>query len=198
MSSSAALLTSDEFLDQRFELPEAGQWAELEAGEIVLLQPPDLDHGTTVLNLSKAFSQWAHRASAAASTAYPCFDLGLRLRRNPDTVRFPAICVFDEGPRFSEADKVMTDNAPSLVVELLSSAERRAALATRVDDYFRCGVRVVWGIDPQGRTVSLLHTSRGPAYLAETDVLESPDILAGFSISVAELFAEPAWWTGVR
>ena len=81
------VMTAEEFIEQRFEFPEAGQWSELEAGQVVHLQPPDVDHGTVVLNLSKALAEFAQ----STARGYACFDLGLQLRTNPDTVRFPAI-----------------------------------------------------------------------------------------------------------
>jgi hypothetical protein len=59
-------LTVDQFLDARYDLPDSGQWAELDAGRVTLFQPPDLDHGNTILNLSKAIAAWA----AAAEGAY--------------------------------------------------------------------------------------------------------------------------------
>ena len=39
-------MTVEQFLDQRSEMPEGGQWAELHAGVPVFLEPPDVDHGT--------------------------------------------------------------------------------------------------------------------------------------------------------
>ncbi|MGE4001440.1 MAG: Uma2 family endonuclease, partial [Planctomycetaceae bacterium] len=118
--NGAASMTAGEFLECRYELPEAGQWSELEAGELVHLQPPDLDHGTVILNLSKAFAEHAQ----GTRQGYACFDLGLQLTSAPDTVRFPAACYFDAGPRFAESDRQITSTVPALVVELASTADR--------------------------------------------------------------------------
>ena len=51
-------LTAEQFIDQRFDMPDSGQWAELIEGVPVFLEPPDLDHGNTILNLSKAVAAY--------------------------------------------------------------------------------------------------------------------------------------------
>ena len=72
MVSTTRSMTAEEFMERLFEFPDAGQWSELEEGVVVHLQPPDIDHGTVVLNLSKAFSEYTH----STERGYACFDLG--------------------------------------------------------------------------------------------------------------------------
>lgn len=194
MNEPTRPLTVTEFLQTRPDLPEAGQWAELEGGRVVLLQPPDLDHGNTLLNLSKAIAAWTH--SPTAGETYACFDLGLILRRDPATIRFPAVTFFAGGRRFAESDREATDTIPLLVVELATSSERRQAMPQRVADYLAWGVSEVWVIDPRARTL-VQHTRTG-RQLAWTDRQELHDVapLPGFHLTVADLFVEPEWWLG--
>lgn len=191
------IMTLEEFLDARFDLPESGQWAELDQGEVALLQPPDLEHGNTILNLSKAIAAWAatHEAQSAGC-AYACFDLGLLLSEAPDTVWFPAVSFFAGGERFAESDKQATTTVPRLVVELASSAERRARLPSRVARYLEWGVQAVWVIDPRARTVQVIGRDHQPQQFGEHDELTGAPWLPGFRIRVATLFEEPVWWTG--
>lgn len=192
-------MTLEEFLDARFDLPESGQWAELDQGEVVLLQPPDLEHGNTILNLSKSIAAWTASSEAqAAGCAYACFDLGLLLSEGPDTVWFPAVSFFAGGERFEESDKLATTTIPRLVVELASSAERRGQMASRVARYLDWGVPVVWVIDPRARTVHVIGRDREPQQLGEQDELSGATLLPGFRMSVAKLFEEPVWWKGPR
>ena len=51
-------LTAEEFADQRWTLPEDGRWSELITGEVNHLAPPDMRHGTSVLNLSKRLAEY--------------------------------------------------------------------------------------------------------------------------------------------
>lgn len=189
---SANLMTAKEFLDRRFELPESGQWSELEAGRVVHLQPPDLDHGTVVLNLSKAFAEHAQSTDAG----YACFDLGLQLAAAPDTVRFPAACYFDSGPRFAESDREITSSIPALVVELASTSDRQRLQPQRSHEYLEWGVQVVWTIEPRLRLVSVFTSDQPVRSLGKTDSLTGESILGGFRVEVETLFAEPEWWTG--
>jgi Uma2 family endonuclease len=194
MDQLRRLVTTAEFLQERPDLPEAGQWAELERGRVVLLQPPDLDHGNTLLNLSKAIAAWTH--SPLAGDTYACFDLGLILHRDPDTIRFPAVTFFSGGRRFAESDREATETVPILVVELATSAERRQAMPQRVADYLAWGVAEVWVIDPRAQSL-IQHVGSGrPIVRTDRDEVRDVAPLPGFHLAVADLFVEPEWWLG--
>ncbi len=195
----APLMTLEEFLDSRFDLPESGQWAELEAGRVELMQPPDLDHGNVILNFSKAVSAWTSAtAETGSGDVYAAFDLGLILRQNPDTVRFPAVSFFAGGERFAELDKLATDTIPRLVTELASSSDRRRLMPERVSGYLAWGVDSVWVIDPRQQTVEIHAARQEPLRLGEDEALSGGLDLPGFEVRVADLFVEPQWWTGRR
>lgn len=190
--ATAERWTSEEFLANRFDLPEAGQWSELIEGEVVNLVPPDSDHGTVVLNLSKAFSEFAHRTQLG----YACFDLGLQIKQGPDTILFPTACYFVGGRRFEESDKAVTDVVPAVVVELVSTRERKRQCQWRVQAFLQWGVRSMWTIDPSGQTVEVIRSDGGRRLIAASQCLEDELSLPHFRLEVSSLFAEPDWWTG--
>ena len=184
------LQTAETFIDSSFDLPDMGQWAELDRGRVTLLEAPDEIHGRIVLNLTKSLGEFL---SASTSDAYPCFDLGLVISRDPDTVWFPAISVFT-GSRFSETAKPISESIPRLVVEIASTPDRRKRLSNRVLAYHERGVEVVWAIDPDERQVNVLTRGRHNRVFGERHELLGEDALAGFSIHVPSLFAQPKWW----
>jgi Uma2 family endonuclease len=184
------LMTAEQFVEQRFDLPDAGQWAELTRGEPTFFQPPDLEHGNVILNLSKALGTHVQ----AARAGYACFELGLAVARRPDTIRFPAACYFLEGKLFAESDKAFTDLAPALVIELASTNDRRKAMADRVREYFEFGVPYVWLIDPHERCVHLCARGKVPQRIGELETLNGDPPLRGFRLPVVELFHVPDWW----
>lgn len=189
------VMTAEEFVLHRGELPDAGQWAELVRGVPVTLTPPDIDHGTIVLNLSKAFSSYIH----ASFNGYACFDLGLKVEARPDTVFFPAVSFFTQGERFAEADKDFTESPPVLVVELMTTKDRRQNISERVNAYLGHGVTVIWLVDPQQRTVHVVLAGQAaPRRLSERESLAGEPVLQGFQMPVAELFAVPDWAQGNR
>lgn len=184
--------TADEFLETRFELPDAGQWSELVAGEPIQLEPPDLEHGNAVLNLSKALAEFVQ----TTNRGYACFELGLRIAREPDTVHFPAVSYFLGGKRFAESDKLYTDTVPDLILELSSTPDRRAQMSRRIGRWLEWGVRQVWVIDSVERSVAINAAGSEPKRFDEGSTVTADPVLPEFSVRVGELFVVPEWWMG--
>jgi len=184
------VMTAQQFVEQRSELPDAGQWAELLRGVPVSLAAPDLEHGTIVLNLSKALSSYIHRTL----NGYACFDLGLHVERQPDTVLFPAVSYFTQGERFAEADREVTETVPDLVVELLTTSERRGSIHERVGVYLRHGVQVLWLIDPIQKVAHQIQqgTSTSRRFESSEQITASP-ALPDLIVPVGTLFEQPDW-----
>ncbi|MBT6154365.1 MAG: Uma2 family endonuclease [Planctomycetaceae bacterium] len=191
--SDTTRLTAEEFATEKDELPDGGRWVELVEGQVITYQPPDVMHGNVVMNLSK---QLADSLQAAENAGYACFELGLVVARNPDTVRMPQVCYYQSGERFAETDAVVTEQRPTLVVEVASTNDRRRDMAARVSEYLRRGVERVWVID----TVDfqcIVHTAGQPAeQLTAHDTLSGGPILPDFQMCVEDLFTEPKWWQG--
>lgn len=186
----SALLTAEQFAETRFDLPDSGRWTELVRGRIATLAPPEPEHGTVVLNLSKELASYLQRDRVG----YACFELGLILARSPDTVRYPPMSLFLGSTDFSETDKEITDKRPALVVEIASSPVRRRTIGDRVQEFLGWGIRQAWVIDPLEKTVDVLAIRKARQHLTSTESLEGGDLLPGFGMNVGDLFAEPSWW----
>jgi Uma2 family endonuclease len=182
-------MTAEQFVAGRDELPDGGRWTELVAGRPVIFSPPTIEHGTAILNLSKALAEYSTKGQGG----YACFELGLAIARNPDTVHFPAICFFPTGAMFAEAEKVITEVRPALVVEVASTNDRRRGLDQRVTNWLNWGVRLVWVLDPHARQVHVFEKGRAGQRLADHQSLLGGSVLLGFKIGVGELFKEPGW-----
>ncbi|HXG12104.1 MAG TPA: Uma2 family endonuclease [Gemmataceae bacterium] len=80
---------------------------------------------------------------------------------------------------------------PDLAVEVLSPNDLVYEVDTKVQEYLRAGVRLVWVIHPQGRWVDV-HRVQGPGtILRENDDLDGEDVLPGFRCRVGDLFQPP-------
>ena len=114
------------------------------------------------------------------------------MRLFPGLVRIPDIA-FASWSRFP-GGKVSKDPVPDLVpdlaVEILSEGNRPAEMDRKLEDYFQAGVRLVWLIDIEKRTVTACTSRTKSTVLEATDVLTAPQILPGFELPLAELFAE--------
>ncbi|MGE3316677.1 MAG: Uma2 family endonuclease [Planctomycetaceae bacterium] len=183
--------TAEDFANWDDDCGEGRRWSELVSGKIIRHSPPDPEHGRIVLNLSKAIALHVQNTVDAAD-GYACFELGLIIARNPDTVRCPAISYFTSGPRFAELEKVVTETRPALVVEVASSADRRKGATERVESYLNWGVQLVWMADPVEKQVHVLPRGKQPRLLGMTHTLEGAPAIPGFRMPVAEVFAQPS------
>jgi Uma2 family endonuclease len=90
--------------------------------------------------------------------------------------------------------KVPTDRVPEIVpdlaVEVLSDGNTYAEMARKRREYFHAGVRQVWMVDINQRTVAVYHDITKYEVLNETQSLVGGDALPGFEVSLAELFGE--------
>jgi len=191
--TDSSLLTAEEFSQQKLDLPDGGRWSELVRGQVVTLQPPDRAHGTAVLNLSKCLAAYFQELGDETA-GYACFELGLAVARNPDTVRCPPVSYFTGGERFSESDKIISDEKPTLVIEFASTPDRRQSLRERVEEYLHWGVQLVWVGDPIEQQVHVFRQGAAGKVFAEHETLIGSPLLSGFSMKVSEIFAEPDWW----
>lgn len=80
--------------------------------------------------------------------------------------------------------------APDLAVEVLSPSNTAAEMKRKREEYIRNGVRLVWIVDPDSRTVEVFAPRRKPVVLTKADTLDGGKVLPGFSLALAELFAE--------
>ncbi|MSR57035.1 MAG: Uma2 family endonuclease [Planctomycetaceae bacterium] len=184
------LLTIEQFVAQREEAPDAHRWTELLAGRLVIRQPPTLEHGTAMLNFTKALGEFLHREPQSGSAR---FDLGLIVSRNPDTLQFPAVCFFVDPPQLDEGGTLVTDARPDLIVEIASTNDRRRNLRQRVTGWLDWGVKLAWVLDPEEKQAHAFATGRIGQKLAEHQHLFGSPVLSGFKVNVGDLFKEPSW-----
>lgn len=183
------IITAEEFSLLRYDLPEVGQFSELVAGSLNTYQPVDLIHGDVVFNLTKLLGNHLQ----TAEMGYACYEQGLLLARNPDTVRIPAVSLFITGERFAQSDRDFSELAPDMVVEVASTNDRRREMTLRIDEYLNWGVQLVWVIDPHEQELHVHSTTGEKQRRGSHQSATAAPILPDFLIRVKELFTEPGW-----
>ncbi|MGH2599944.1 MAG: Uma2 family endonuclease [Dehalococcoidia bacterium] len=95
---------------------------------------------------------------------------------------------------FVRADRVPAGAAdeffpgsPDLAVEVLSPSDRFGPVVQKARDYLAAGTRLVWVIDPKGRTAAVFHADGSARLLGEEDTLDGEDVLPGFSMTLRDL-----------
>lgn len=189
-----AIHTAAEFEARRLELPEGGRFHELHDGQLKLLSTPEEIHGTIVFNISRMLATFLPQQLQARG--YACFGLGLHVGSNPDTVYAPAISVFHNGSPFSQNDRIVASEIPSLVVDIASTNDRRAEMRLRTMACLNHGVETIWIPDPFKKEVQVISKGQHTLALGVWQTLTGHGQLAGFSMPVASIFAEPEWWDG--
>ncbi len=110
----------------------------------------------------------------------------------PKSVRIPDVA-FASWQRF-EGGKVPTRPVPALVpdlaVEVLSEGNTPAEMERKLDDYFRAGVRLVWLVDCEQRTIAVHTSPADPQVLDASATLTGGEVLPGFELPLVELFAQ--------
>jgi Uma2 family endonuclease len=186
---SVRLLTAEEFAAREGDDDFEPRGTELVGGRVLSLEPPALEHGAVVFNLTKAIARYLQRAQD--ENGYACFEIGLVVARKPDTVRRPPVSFFVGGERFAELDRRLTETRPAFVVEIASTNDRRRAMRERVESYLRWGVRTVWVADPAEKAVHVIQSGKPPRLFAGGQSVPGSPVFGDFRVAVSELFAMP-------
>ena len=116
-------------------------------------------------------------------------EVGIYTRRNPDRVR-GADVVFLSKERWPDPPpKGFLEVAPDLVVEIMSLNDRWQDVRQKLVEYFAIGIRWVWIVEPENQTVLVFRSTTGMQQYGMDDILSGEDILEGFTLTVAGLFA---------
>ena len=118
-----------------------------------------------------------------SETLYRCFSWKPNQVRKPDVSYFRA-----ERVRSEDWPEGFVVDAPDLVVEVVSPNDLATVLNTKVREYFRAGVRLIWVVYPETRTVSVHRADDTGLTLVEDRNLDGEDVLPGFAVRVGDLF----------
>jgi Uma2 family endonuclease len=110
----------------------------------------------------------------------------------PGTVRRPDLA-FTPWSRLP-GRRIPSDPIPAVVPELWVTCWRigntHSEMARKRGEYFRSGVLLVWEIDPRARTVRVYTSETAFTDLTAVDTLDGGTVLPGFTLPIAQLFAE--------
>jgi len=85
--------------------------------------------------------------------------------------------------------KGFADYPPDLAVEILAPDQKLQDVAEKVGEFLDWGTPMMWVIDPDARTVTVYRSLTEVRTLGSEDVLTGEEVIPGFAVRVAELFA---------
>jgi Uma2 family endonuclease len=183
MAQDTRLLTADELFEMR---DDGFHRYELVDGRLLTMTPAGGLHGLVGGRLFSALFAYVddHRLGVVMPA-----DTGFKLESDPDTVRAPDVSFISRGRIPEEGvPRAFWLCAPDLAVEVLSPSDRRADVNSKIAQYLRLGVKVVWLVEPSPRRVTVFRPGEPPQVLGETDALDAGDLLPGFRYPLSRLF----------
>lgn len=189
--------TTRRSLDEFLALPEVKPAREYEDGEVTRKAMPSKDHAWVQSLFGFIFVTYlrAHPIGFAGSELRCTFGpVGGRRSYVPDYV-------FIRGERTSGwRGRDPFRDAPDLAIEILSPGDRLSRVLKKIRFYLEHGVRQVWLIDPERRTLRVYTAPEIVQHYGEDDTLTGGDLLPDFSVPVRELLPapEPSALTGQR
>lgn len=79
---------------------------------------------------------------------------------------------------------------PDLIVEVISPNDTADEIEEKRLEYLAAGVRLLWIVYPEQRTVHVYRKEGSPSVLGAEDSLVGEEVLPNFSCKVSELFAD--------
>ncbi len=80
------------------------------------------------------------------------------------------------------------DAIPEFVIEILSGNDNINKVEEKIIEYYKAGVKIVWLIYPSLQMVHVYSSRKEVKICTENDVCSANSLLAGFEITVNELF----------
>lgn len=159
---------------------------ELIRGELKILSLNEPVHGIITARITMLVGQY----KKSFDLGLFCVATGFIVERDPDTV-LGADVAFISHNRLAAIENF--DNfipfAPDLAIEVLNSTDAVEAIHEKVALYFAAGSKALWIFYPKRRTVAVYASPTDVRILTEADTLDGGDVLPGFQLSLAKLYA---------
>lgn len=174
-------------IDDLESLTAADRWFEIIDGELHEMAPSGFEHSSIGLRLGGMLTAFVitHRLGATTGA-----DGGYVFSREPFVMFAPDVAFVREDrlpPR--EQRQQILEVVPDLVVEVVSPNDSAGEVHAKVLRYLEFGVRLVWLVHPQQRSIAVYTPDGHARVLRERDALDGADVVPGFSLPLADVFA---------
>lgn len=181
LASTRTVLTAEEFDNYPFEEDKR---YELDEGEFIEMTRPAYRHNRVVQQLLVELEIFfrSHRIGEALQSEN-LYALSPTIRRSPDV----AVILGDRRTELENATVISI--VPDIAAEVLSPSEYPASIHRKLGQYFKAGVKEVWLIDPEARTVEVWTGPTLPESALTQEQTLASALLPGFALPLADLFA---------
>ena len=184
----SATITKPMTAGELLAMPDDGYRYELVKGELIRMSPAGDEHGRIGMEL--AIPLGVHIKKNKLGKVYLA-ETGFLIRTDPDTVRAPDVA-------FVRVERVKEDpglkgyriGAPDLAVEVVSPGDTVSEVEEKVAEWIEGGARLVWVVSPKLHTITVYRSLTDIVTLTAKDILDGGEVVPGFQIDVAEIFAQ--------
>ena len=172
---------------EEFErLPDEAARLELVRGHVVREPPAGFEHGAIGVQIATLLYTFVRQHGlgkiVAGEPGFVFFD-------EPPTVRAPDVA-FVARDRLPADPRGFARLAPDLAVEIVSPSNTVSEIQDKVFDYLDAGTRLVWVVEPRGRTVTVYRSREEIRILTSEQEIEGGEVLPGLRVEVSQFFAD--------
>lgn len=149
------------------------------------MTPPMYNHARVMKYVYRPLDEFANRHNLGEILHEPAIMVGAGQER----MRKPDLALFvGEPPIAAEA---IYHLVPAFAIEIISPNNTAVDMFNKVEEYLAAGVRLVWQIFPERRSVIAFGPDHAAVFRAG-DVITAEPVLPGFTCPVSDLFPLPA------
>lgn len=175
------MLVRDEFDHDHYEIVD---------GQRVELPPMSVDSQILASRLVRHLGNFGVAQDIGEACTEVLFKLPLKKDRNrkPDV----AFVSYAKWPKYKPMPGTNAwDVLPDLCVEVVSPNDTGDEIETKVDEYLRAGVPLVWVFYPRQERLYVYESASQVRRLTPADTLDGGSVIPGFALPLAELFPRP-------
>ena len=167
------------------QAPPEGEWKLID-GELVPVTPSGLESSGLGHRIGWIVGNFVYAHGLGMMTGA---DGGYVLSPDRATIRAPDMAFIRKDRLPPPGDRSRFPRlAPDLAIEVLSPSDSTTEAIAKIEMDQEAGIPLIWVVDPEKTTVTVIATGRPTMVLKLADTLDGGDVLPGFSVPVAKIF----------
>ena len=158
---------------------------ELVGGEVIIMSPSGLESDEVAAAIIAQLSNWVRPRRLGRVTAS---SAGFVLPNASKDVRAPDAS-FIRAEQLRRTTRTYAQLVPDLMFEVVSENDSLTQLRQKIQNFLELGTQVGVLVDPRTRTMEVYRPGQEKVILQDGDVLTVPELLPGWELAVAEVWA---------
>lgn len=145
-------------------------------------------HSKTMANITALLTNWRWLQPEPRGDVV-CGEAGVRFPGQNNTIGVDVAYVPPDVVMEQTEDSTIICGVPTLIVEILSPSDKLQEIDLWLASYREAGVPLVWVVSTNHQTVTIYRPGEEPTFVNSKQELTGEDVLTGFRVPVAKLFA---------